>query len=428
MKKPSKAKVREAFRANYRASGDPSKAWHDTVTSFTKRGRPSDKQMVANILNGVHEDVLLEEGDVASIAAKQAADTIAETEVLTVLENEYEAVSQGLTQEELDQLQYPVLFVEFGDDGSVSDMSIGDLQSYAPNGPAVAVFPGRSIDEVRRDISAGLRELVQNPGIDFARRHSVTLQARRINGRPDGQDWPEGSSHWDCTLARGSRSMQMIFSTGPAIDTKPDVADVLYAAGADALVYETVQNPGVLVQELGLDASEAKHLYRAVERQTSELQMLMGTQDLYTELLCEVDANPNVNPVSPRMRAALFAGAGSILGTIVGAALAGGAGAWMGSIAGGAVGGYAGSSERTKVGGTVGGMLGGTVFPLGAAAGAYIGTYEGADGNPEALTVSARHPEEAARKANRLGRVLDVHHVAPGSYRVLVDRLTVRGS
>lgn len=316
----------------------------------------------------------------------KAVDVILAEGAVGILDQEYARATSGMSQDELDELyDYPLLYVEFDRKHNVVSWVIDYPDYYrGHSGPVAVIAPGANAADVRTAVeNAFWMDLDGNPDYqDFARRHGIKIKCKHLKTRPDIEGWPEGSSHWDCTLRRGKKSMKVIFSMGPALQGPPDVADVLYAIAADAGIYESSRSQEEMASDFDMEPKEAARVWKSIEQQTARLQRLLGDDAaLYEELLYETEENPVVNPVSPRMRAALYAGAGSILGMILGGALAGGAGAWIGSMAGGAAGGYTGASDGEELGGAIGGAAGGALFPIGAAAGAYIGTYEGRERN-----------------------------------------------
>jgi len=121
----------------------------------------------------------------------------------------------------------------------------------------------------------------------FIQQHGITMSADPADANPNmptGRGW----QHWRCTLACGHREMTVYFSQGPAICREPTVEDVLDCLAMDASglggSFEDWCN------EFGYDTDSrrAERTFQLIERQSKQLQRLIGA-DAYETLLYQIE-------------------------------------------------------------------------------------------------------------------------------------------
>lgn len=95
-------------------------------------------------------------------------------------------------------------------------------------------------------------------------------------------EWPQGCSHWLCTLSRDGAMASFWYSMGPALKGEPELKDVLsclsreshdvlhcdtFEEWADCLGYDT-------------DSRKAEKVYHACRDNAAKLSQLLGKSDL----------------------------------------------------------------------------------------------------------------------------------------------------
>lgn len=123
----------------------------------------------------------------------------------------------------------------------------------------------------------------------FINRNRITAHAEWADRNPNTNDMPAGSSYWRVTLRHDGRQLTVPYSMGPAHSREPEAIDVLDALASDASGYENARSFEEWAEEYGYetDSRRAERVYRAVERQTTGLQRLMG--DKYRTLLWDTE-------------------------------------------------------------------------------------------------------------------------------------------
>jgi len=120
----------------------------------------------------------------------------------------------------------------------------------------------------------------------FIRQHGITMSAHPADANPnmigDGQ-W----HHWRCTLGCGYRQMTVYFSQGPAICREPTAEDVLDCLAADAGCIGSSFEDWCAEFDYNTDSRIGERTYRTIEKQSKQLQRLLGTAAYETLLQLE---------------------------------------------------------------------------------------------------------------------------------------------
>jgi hypothetical protein len=97
---------------------------------------------------------------------------------------------------------------------------------------------------------------------------------------PNMTDMPPGSSHWRVTLRYKRRQMTISYSMGPAHSSEPKTADVLGCLVSDANGYIGGRDFEDWCQEYGYDTDsrKAERTWNAVQKQTRQLERLLGPE------------------------------------------------------------------------------------------------------------------------------------------------------
>lgn len=114
----------------------------------------------------------------------------------------------------------------------------------------------------------------------FAKKVGVKLACERAARNPAMADekWAKSATHYKCMLSRGKTKMSLPYSMGSAHTKPPDIGMVLNSLASDASGYEQARSFEDWASEYGYDTDSrsAKKTYKAVEKETTALKMLLG--------------------------------------------------------------------------------------------------------------------------------------------------------
>ena len=120
----------------------------------------------------------------------------------------------------------------------------------------------------------------------FIRQHGISMSAEPTDANPnmigDGQ-W----HHWRCTLHCGYREMTVYFSQGPAICREPTAEDVLDCLAMDATSLGGSFEDWCAEFEYDTDSRRAERTFQVIEKQSKQLQRLIGAGAYETLLQLE---------------------------------------------------------------------------------------------------------------------------------------------
>lgn len=171
-------RVEEVYRKHYRETGDDIQAWNRTLDDLSPLIRQAGPLLpsteVGRILRKVQEKVLLEEGDPFTVAVetamqalrrdnavaacKAAVDEMMEVNREYMKPGEWKAwKEQGDWPEWLEE--GPMLYVEFGDDGSYEGWTLDHPQYYQGHGgPVAAISCPTSWEDIRSEVGETLSQ------------------------------------------------------------------------------------------------------------------------------------------------------------------------------------------------------------------------------------------------------------------------------
>src|SRR5262249_44631605 len=120
----------------------------------------------------------------------------------------------------------------------------------------------------------------------FIRQHGITMLAEPTDTNPNmatGHGW----QHWRCTLQFGYRQLTVYFSQGPAICREPTAEDVLDCLALDASGLGGSFEDWCAEFDYNTDSRIGERTYRTIEKQSKQLQRLIGTAAYETLLQLE---------------------------------------------------------------------------------------------------------------------------------------------
>ena len=121
---------------------------------------------------------------------------------------------------------------------------------------------------------------------DFIGNAGITSKCVRADSNPNMDSMGEGARHWIVTLKSGNYSMRVPFSQGSAHTAEPTTSDVLDCLAADAAGFDNCKSFEDWASDYGydIDSRKAHRIYKAVERQSSKLQAMLGDANYETLL------------------------------------------------------------------------------------------------------------------------------------------------
>jgi hypothetical protein len=129
---------------------------------------------------------------------------------------------------------------------------------------------------------------------EFAEELGLVFHAKETGRRTDGMmaDMPVGSRHFLLAIENPAtgQGMTVQWSQGPAIESDPELPDVLDTLASDATGFENVNGLSEWAREYGYsdDVERAVSTFEAVKGQAERLRVLLGDDD-YERLLWNVE-------------------------------------------------------------------------------------------------------------------------------------------
>ena len=120
----------------------------------------------------------------------------------------------------------------------------------------------------------------------FIRQHEITMSAHPADANPNMIGYGRWD-HWRCTLQCGHREMTVYFSQGPAICREPTAEDVLDCLAMDASGLGGSFEDWCAEFRYDTDSRRAERTFQVIEKQSKQLQRLIGTAAYETLLQLE---------------------------------------------------------------------------------------------------------------------------------------------
>ena len=132
----------------------------------------------------------------------------------------------------------------------------------------------KTLRTLARDVTceAELRDMTAQEQAEEAEEERATrARSDRVYSDP-------GRTFWTVTLTYRRRKMRTPFHQGSGVEREPDAARVLDCILSDASSYESARTFEEWAADLGFDpdSRRAERIYRAVQKQTENVQHLLG--------------------------------------------------------------------------------------------------------------------------------------------------------
>lgn len=182
----SEQTIRETYRRHYRRTRNWAEAWNDTWDELAGRDQ-NLRRVVADVLQWSVDEILYEEGDPLQVVIQDAAKMLEEDEALETLDKEFAQVVKGLTEEEIEEIDTPILYLEFDPEtGELQSWVISHEQYYRGHaGPTVTILPGESMKDVKREIgntlAAAMPDVMFEPEPTYDPEDIATINRHRAS-------------------------------------------------------------------------------------------------------------------------------------------------------------------------------------------------------------------------------------------------------
>lgn len=120
---------------------------------------------------------------------------------------------------------------------------------------------------------------------DFIAAHGIKMTSRQVDRNPNMED--SGTmDHWRCTITCAGRRMVLTFSQGSGHHgNAPDLADILNCCASDSSALDETFDDWCSNLGYSTDSRKAHRIFRACVNQTTRLQKLLGTKEVYDQLI-----------------------------------------------------------------------------------------------------------------------------------------------
>jgi hypothetical protein len=124
---------------------------------------------------------------------------------------------------------------------------------------------------------------------EFIQANGITMTSKRATSNPHMvSDRP--MNHWSVTLRMADRRYTLRYSQGLGIQHDPKIEDVLSNIADDANGFDNARDVDDFASEYGYTRpSVAIKVYRAVKHEAKRLRELLGSDELYQQLLWDVE-------------------------------------------------------------------------------------------------------------------------------------------
>lgn len=127
--------------------------------------------------------------------------------------------------------------------------------------------------------------------LEFIAKHQLSMISEPRQSNPYmATDMPRGSSHYLCIIHKGSDTLEVPFSMGPAHTEPPDFEDLLGCLASDAAGIENNDSFEQWAGDYGYDTDsrKAEEIYNTCQEQAENLKSFLGP-DAYHELLWDIE-------------------------------------------------------------------------------------------------------------------------------------------